>query len=135
MQAVAFILRRVSEYVKTEYLSLQLPNSSKAYIQTTQITGYLLSENHKDGKSKAKFFRALGFNETNVKRLEKELLRIAKQQPVVDVINSPYEIKYVIVGAIEAPLDKIVNVLTVWIIDKGKDAPRFVTARPYQNRP
>jgi hypothetical protein len=39
--------------------------------------------------------------------------------------------KYAIVGTINFPNGKIVNILTVWIIDVGQENPRFVTARPF----
>ena len=73
---------------------MQLPNSAAAYIQLEKLTGYLLSEEHRD--------------------------------------DSAYGTKYVIVGAIESPLGRMVTILTVWIIDSGTTAPRFVTARPYK---
>lgn len=111
---------------------MQLPNSAEAYIQIKKLTDYLLSESHKDGKAKAKFFRELGFDKANVKVLENELLHVARNNPVTSVIESTYGLKYVIVGKIESPLGKMVSVLTVWIVDTGRTRPRFVTARPHK---
>ena len=53
-----------------EITRLQLPNATQAYIPPNQLKGYLLSETHTVGKAKAKFFRGLGFHETNVDALE-----------------------------------------------------------------
>ena len=39
----------------------KLPNASCAYVEEKRITTYLLDLNHRDGKSKAKFFRNRGF--------------------------------------------------------------------------
>lgn len=64
--------------------------------------------------------------------LENALLNLARNQPVDKVVDSIYGTKYVIIGSIETPSSKVATILTVWIIDDGEDAPRFVTARPYQ---
>lgn len=110
---------------------MQLPNRDQAYIQPSKLTGYLLSETHAVGKSKAKFFRQLGFNETNVAVLEQALLALAKSQTVHEIVKTGHGEKYVIIGPISTPLGKAVTVLTVWITDNGEDVPRFITARPH----
>jgi len=110
---------------------LLLPNRKDAFIQPEKLTGYLLSETHSVGKSKANFFRKLGFDEVNVAMLEKELLKIAHSQEVTETVTTQHGIKYVIIGTINTPKSKQVNILTVWIIDSGQETPRFVTARPF----
>jgi hypothetical protein len=110
---------------------LLLPNRENAFIQPAKLTGYLLSETHSVGKSKAKFFRQLGFNEENVEILEQELLRVARFQEINETITTTHGTKYTIVGTINTPSGKAVNVLTVWIIDANQENPRFVTARPF----
>ncbi|WP_416223734.1 DUF6883 domain-containing protein [Thermoflexus sp.] len=42
---------------------MPLPNAGNAYVPLSKITRYLLSETHSVGRAKARFFRALGFNE------------------------------------------------------------------------
>ena len=111
---------------------MKLTNSASAYIQPNKLTGYLLSKTHPIGKTKAKFFRGLGFDETNVELLERELLTIARAQAVYDIMETIHGKKYIIIGPIETPTGKTVTVLTVWIVDNGEDIPRFVTARPYK---
>lgn len=111
---------------------MQLPNRENAYIQPQKITGYLLSETHSVGKSKAKFFREIGFNETNSDLLAQELLTLAQLQAVAESISTSHGEKYVIVGPISTPTGRQVTILTVWIIDSGEVEPRFVTARPFK---
>ena len=111
---------------------MQLPNHAQAYIQSNKLTGYLLSETHPIGKAKAKFFRGLEFDETNVDILEQELLNLAQTQAIHETVETTHGVKYIIIGPIETPSGKPVTILTVWIIDIGKDAPRFITARPYR---
>jgi hypothetical protein len=113
------------------WFNLELPNREQAFIQPAKLMGYLLSETHAVGRSKAKFFRDLGFNESNVSGLEQELLAIARSQSVTETTATVHGMKYVIIGTINAPVSRTVSVLTVWIIDAGEQAPRFVTARPF----
>jgi hypothetical protein len=109
---------------------MKLPNRENAYIPLSKLTDYLLSEPHIVGRSKAKFFRALGFKETNIEILERGLLTIVRNENVVEEISSPHGTKYVIDGTLQTPIGKNISIRTVWIIDKGQDRPRFVTAIP-----
>jgi len=45
---------------------MKLANRKDAYIPSSRLYDYLLSETHPIGRWKAWFFRALGFDETNV---------------------------------------------------------------------
>jgi hypothetical protein len=94
------------------------------------LKDYLLSETHVVGRSKAKFFRGCGFDESNIELLERGLLSIAQNQEVNEKVVTPHGTKYVIDGLIQTPIGKAINIRTVWIIDKGKELPRFVTAVP-----
>lgn len=109
---------------------MKLPNREKAYVPREKLLGYLLSETHPVGKSKAKFFRKLGFNETNVDKLEQSLLSIARINEVEGIKEIPYGINYIIKGTIKLPKRKSFTVKTVWFIELGKTNPRFVTAIP-----
>lgn len=112
---------------------MKLPNRESAYIQPQKLIGYLLSETHLVGRSKAKLFRALGFNEQTVDMLEQELLEIAYTQEVQETICTPHGVKYVVDGKIQTPKARMLRLRTVWITDVGQMAPRFVTARPLKS--
>lgn len=49
---------------------MKIPNSQNAFIPLSKLRDYLLSETHAVGKSKAKLFRAKGFNTSNINLLE-----------------------------------------------------------------
>jgi fructose-specific component phosphotransferase system IIB-like protein len=110
--------------------SVTLPNREAAFIQPQKLTGYLLSETHEIGHSKAKLLRAFGFNDNNVALLQQELLKIAYTQDIQEIIQTPHGTKYVLDGKIQAPNGRSLHLRTVWIIDIDQTAPRFVTARP-----
>ena len=109
---------------------MKLPNSKNAYIPKEKLINYLLSETHTDGRGKAKFFRAAGFNEDNLLELEKVLIKVAATQQIRNISESTHGIKYVIDGSIKSPSGKVVKLRTIWIVEPDKKAPRFITAYP-----
>jgi hypothetical protein len=109
---------------------MRLQNGDHAFIAPSKLQGYLLSGTHPAGQSKAKFFRAMGFDETTLPMLQAGLLSIAKECEVTQVSSSPHGMKYVIDGSLSTPAGHVVSIRTIWIIDTGQDTPRFVTAYP-----
>lgn len=109
---------------------MKLPNRKQAYIPRSKLEDYLLSETHAVGRAKAKFFRMFGFDEHNIDFLEKGLLTIAHNEDVSAVVSSPHGEKYIVDGTLHTPINRLIRVKTVWIVDKGQDKPRFVTAQP-----
>jgi hypothetical protein len=109
---------------------LRLPNGADARISPDKLTGYLLSETHLVGRSKAKFFRSAGFSAEYWKTLERELLNVAAEGDVVSQESSMYGVKYIVDGVIDTPLRGQLGIRTVWIIEVGKTQPSFVTAFP-----
>ena len=105
---------------------LQLPNKEKAYVPRHKIVNYLLSETHAVGKSKARFFRSLGFDENTTSELEQSLLEIAQMEDVKESIVSPHGTKYVIDGFLKTPRGVTVRIRTIWMIEVQHQAPRFV---------
>lgn len=109
---------------------MKLPKYEKAVIDNEKILNYLLSDTHPVGKFKAKFFRSLGFDEKNANLLKNGLLQIFSDGTVTKTINTPFGVKYIIEGFLPTPVGKSVNIVTVWIIERGEDFPPFVTAYP-----
>jgi hypothetical protein len=109
---------------------LKLPHKEKAYIARNKLTDYLLSKTHPIGRWKRRSFIEIGLNEKNVDTLERALMTIVNSEEVEDSISSPYGIKYIVDGMLEGPSGGKLELRTVWIIEKGKDTPRFVTAYP-----
>jgi hypothetical protein len=74
---------------------MRLPNGDHAFIAPSKLAGYLLSGTHPTGQLKAKFFRAVGFDETTLSVLQAGLLIIAKECEVTQVSSSPHGMKYI----------------------------------------
>ncbi len=109
---------------------MNVPNCETAFIPISKIEDYLLSESHSVGKSKAKFFRLCGFNETNTSLFEEELLYLVRSQDYQDKSSSPFGEKYIERGSINTPFRGEVEVKSIWIIEPVDSRPRFVTAYP-----
>jgi len=109
---------------------VKLPNQKNVFVSLSKISDYLVAETYPVGKRKAKICRSYGYNEKNIDSLRDGLLSIANKEEVKDVINSGYGGKYIIDGNLKTPSGKELTVKTVWIIDAGREIPRFVTAYP-----
>lgn len=99
-------------------------------VSEEKLVDYLLSLTHPVGRSKARFFRGLGFNEENVRLLEQSLRDIVGVAEESKAIVTAHGTKMVIDGEVKTPQGKHVKIRTVWIDDKGDRVLRFVTAYP-----
>jgi hypothetical protein len=108
----------------------KLPNAEKAIIESEKLYGYLLSFEHPIGRFKAEFFRKLGFINENWEEFEIKLRELVLINDAEEAGETPYGKKYVVVGILNSLSGEPVTVLTVWIILKGENAPRFISAYP-----
>jgi hypothetical protein len=113
---------------------VKLPNYEKADVPRTKVIGYLLSLNHPDGHSKARFFARFGFSTESWETLAEALLRHAAEHEVTGVEASPFGTRYVIEGIISTPDGRAPLIRAVWFIETGEQIPKFVTAYPLQRR-
>jgi hypothetical protein len=109
---------------------MKLPNADKAVVEREKIVDYLLDSAHPDNGGKAQFLERLGFRRSEWKILADAFLTLARKAEVTHSTKSPHGQIYVIVGRIESPDGKAASVQTVWIVDKGLDVARLVTAYP-----
>ena len=82
------------------------------------------------GRFKAPFFVALGYAQDRWPQLETDLRAQHLSQDAQPVMTSPYGQKYEIRGILTGAGSHSAEVVSVWIILAGEDAPRFVTAYP-----
>jgi len=108
----------------------KLPHCEQAWVPRRKLLDYLLSPSHPVGKGKAAFFHQHGFDESSVADLEIGLLAIARSEEAVRMEETPYGQKFTVDGILEAPGGRSVRLRTVWILETGSRAPRFVTAFP-----
>ena len=111
---------------------MKLPNYERALVPQAKITAYLLSLNHEDGRSKARFFMSFGFAVEQWQTLAEALLAHAAAHEVAKIEPSPFGLRYVIEGIISTPDGRTPQIRTVWFIENGEERARFVTAYPLE---
>lgn len=111
-------------------MSDRLQNAAEARVETGKVSDYLLSLDHPEGRGKAAFFIAFGFERDRLNLLVQALLRHATTQPVVDEQPTPYGRKFTLECSVESPDSRNPCIRSVWIIEDGETAPRLVTAYP-----
>ena len=111
---------------------MKLRNAHLAVVDRGKVLDYLLNDAHPDNGGKARFFASLGFPREDPDSLIKALRDVAQHGEVVDSEKSAHGEKHVVDGWLSAHTQESRRQLvrTVWIIDRGGDAPRLVTAYP-----
>jgi len=112
---------------------MTLPHVESAEVAESKIRNYLLNLTHPDGESKARFFLALGFTAGDWQVLAAALRQQAAAAPVANMVESDHGTKYIVDGPIETPCGKTPIIRTVWIVDRGRETPRLVTAYPHED--
>jgi len=109
---------------------VKLPGAERAVIDDAKIRGYLLSESHPVGRFKAKFFVAMGYSASAWRVLAADLRSHALANEGVATEANEYGQKYEVRGSLKRPAKRSAVVVSVWIVLRDEDFPRFVTAFP-----
>ena len=107
-----------------------LPNAERAVIDAEKLYGYVLSFAHPVGRFKAAYFRRLGYSAENWEAFERSLREVILSQDVTQVEESRYGRKFIIEGPFVGSSGETVQIVTVWVILKDENVPRFITAYP-----
>lgn len=111
---------------------MKLPNAELALVEREKITEYLLNPEHPDNGGKASFLISLGFQRDTWDIFAAALRKLALDSEVALSMETVHGKKYIVDGRIETPVSKTPMVRTIWIVDRGADAPRLVTAYPHE---
>lgn len=109
---------------------MRVPNASSAIIAADKLTGYLLNISHKRGGPKARLLLSLGYRSDRPDVLESDL---RTQHLVLESAanhRNDFGDVYEIVAPMRTPSGRVVRFCSVWQIDAGTDAPRFITMFP-----
>ncbi len=113
---------------------MMLPNAHLALVGAEKITEYLLNPAHPDNGGKAQFFSDLGFQREHGETLAAAFRKLALTAPVAKSLESSHGRKYIVDGEIETLCGKTPVVRSIWIIVRGLNCPRLVTAYPREQR-
>ena len=107
-----------------------LPNAGSARVDREKILQYLLCESHPDGRTKAVFFRKLGFAAEKWEIMAEMLKKHGMKNHVVKTARTGYGVRYCVDGPLDTPTGDKPSVRTVWIVEEGSSEPRLITAYP-----
>lgn len=107
-----------------------LPNVEKAIIPRDKIENYLLDPGHPVGGGKAKCFLHVGFRRESWQVLSDALRAHAKQNPAAQSTSDADGIVYLGEGPLQTPSGRKPRVRSVWLLETGNLAPRFISAYP-----
>lgn len=111
---------------------MKLPNAHLALVEESKITVYLLNPRHRYGAAKAAFFAGFGFEVEAWEVLAVALREHGQQNEVSDVKETGFGPRYVVDGDLRIPDGRRPRVRTVWQVDRGRIAPRLITAYPFE---
>ena len=109
---------------------MKLPHVANAEVPEAKVVDYLLSLIHREGKHKAAFFMRFGFERAKWQMLRDALLKHANEHEVARTEDSPFGVRYVIEGKLQAPDGRTPRLRSVWFIETDSTIPRLATAYP-----
>ena len=109
---------------------MKLPHGEEVVVPQKKIEDYLLNPGHPIGGSKAVFFRRFGFSREQWHLLAGSLVRHARENPVASADSDADGTTYLVEGPLETPSGRRPRLRSVWLVERGKLAPRFITAYP-----
>ena len=89
---------------------------------------------HPIGRFKASFFLALGYSAETWRQLERDLRNQHLSHDAIAEAPTAYGQKYAIRATLAGPSGQAAEVVSIWVVRTGEDAPRFVTAYPEGGR-
>jgi hypothetical protein len=108
----------------------EFPYRDRAEVPMAKVRDYLLSETHPVGRTKAHFFKTLGYRQDAPESLQAALLGVAREGVVVAQERSRFGSKFVVDGYLGEQSSGSRAVRTVWILEEGSTTPRLITAYP-----
>ena len=84
----------------------------------------------RSGGGKARFFTHFGFRREEWTVLADALREHARANPVADSISDADGVTYLVEGPLQTPSGRTPRIRSVWLMESGELAPRFITAYP-----
>jgi len=109
---------------------MKVPHTKEAVVPQEKIEDYLLNPSHPIGGSKAEFFRRFGFSREEWSVLADALRLHVRANPITNSVSDVDGTTYLVEGPLESPSGRRPRFRTIWLVETGKLAPRFITAYP-----
>jgi hypothetical protein len=109
---------------------MKLPRAAEAVVPRAKVEQYLLNPGHPVGGSKADFFHHFGFRREDWSALADALKQHAFDHTVASRSEDEDGATYLVEGPLSTPSGRAPQIRSVWRVDAGELAPRFITAYP-----
>jgi len=109
---------------------MRLPSAERAVVPQKKVGNYLLNLKHPVGGGKASFFLHFGFQPANWTLLADALRQHVLENEVADSVTDDDGETYLVEGPLETPSGRRPRIRSVWLVETGELAPRFITAYP-----
>ena len=109
---------------------MKLPNAERAVVEREKIADYLLNPAIPTTEGRPRSFWHSATHRDDWPSLAAALRRLAVATEVAKSMETAHGIKYVVDGGLETAGGRTPVVRTIWIVDRGLDRPRLVTAYP-----
>jgi hypothetical protein len=103
-------------------------------VERHKLLDYLLSTTHPRGRTKAAFFRSLGFTADNWSDLVEALRRHISVGRITPCETTQYGTLYQVDGSLFSVANQPFSIRSIWLVKPGEQVPRFVTAYPLKTR-
>ena len=113
---------------------MPIPNAHKATIPPEKLSDYLLNPFHPVGGPKASWFLMLGYQTEVPEVLAADLLTIVLGSDDFDSLQDVFGVKYVVRGFLRTPSGRLAPLQSIWMVEKGSDVPRLVSAYPARSQ-
>ena len=111
---------------------MKLPRAAEAVVPRAKVENYVLNPGHPVGGSKAEFFHHFGFRREDWSALADALKKHALDHPVARRSEDEDGTTYLVEGPLATPSGRVLRIRSVWRVDTGELAPRFITAYPLE---
>jgi hypothetical protein len=116
-----------------ERRDVRLPGIDRAVVDPAKVRDYLLNPGQPAGGQKAMFFASLGYRRDRWRWLARDLAFHAIEHGVSQGAATAYGRKHVARGNLRGPRGPSATIIVVWIVLRGEDFPRLITAYPRGN--
>ena len=113
---------------------MKIPNAERAVVDIRKLRDYCLNPEHDEGKHKARLFSvALGMGIKDAEVLRDALLQAVQTHEAQLGLHDVYGQRYTINFSLDW-CNRQAIIRSAWIIDRGSEIPRLVTAYPLKRR-
>lgn len=102
--------------------------------ELAKVRDYLLSREHPIGQFKAAVFESVGYRQESWQVLQADLLAVAAFDGARLKATTEYGQLFEVPAMLQGPLQRVLPVISVWLLARGENIPRLVTVYPRGRR-